>query len=74
MSDSLMAFQPSIDEPSNIRPSSSSLAQNRGDHGQVLPLALGVGEAKIDPSISSLDPRKDVFAVAIPLFSENGQG
>ncbi len=50
MSDSLIAFQPSIDEPSNIRPSvSSSSPITAGDHGKVLPLALGIGEAQIDP-------------------------
>ena len=50
MSLSLIAFQPAIDEPSNMKPSvSMSSSIDRGDHRQMLPLALGVGEAEVDP-------------------------
>ena len=49
MSLSLIAFQPAIEEPSNMKPSvSMSSSMTDGDHRQVLPLALGVGEAKVD--------------------------
>ena len=49
MSDSLIAFQPAIDEPSNITPSfrKSSLIV-RDVMGQMLPLAARIGEAEVD--------------------------
>jgi hypothetical protein len=69
MSLSLMAFQPAIDEPSNIRPSSrlsSSMAE--AHHGQVLPLALGIGEAKVDPFDSSSLMRFTISAAVDMVF------
>ena len=53
MSDSLMPFQPAIEEPSNILPSSKMLASTacRG-HRHVLFFAARVGE----PEVDELDP------------------
>ena len=49
MSDSLIAFQPAIDEPSNIMPSRKDIVVDQGDvEGDVLPLAARVGEAEVD--------------------------
>jgi hypothetical protein len=49
MSDSLIAFQPSIEEHGR-------------DHGEVLPLALGIGETQIDPlDFLVLDAVENVF-------------
>ena len=49
MSDSLIAFQPAIDEPSNMMPSVKGVLVDRvGEHGQVLPLAAGIGETVVD--------------------------
>src|SRR3546814_3487838 len=39
-------------------------AEGRGDHRQVLPLALGVGEAQVDPlDVVFLDPRDDILGL-----------
>ena len=44
-----MPFQPAIDEPSNAWPDSNlSVAELLGRHGDVLFLAAGIGEAKVD--------------------------
>ena len=44
-----MPFQPAIDEPSNAWPESNlSWSNMLGRHGDVLLLAAGVGEAKVD--------------------------
>ena len=61
MSLSLIAFQPSIDEPSNMKPSvSMSSSMTDGDHRQMLPLALGIGEAEVDPfDLAVLDLLED---------------
>ena len=49
MSDSWIAFQPAIEEPSNIWPSAKvSSSIMRDVEGDVLPLAARVGEAEID--------------------------
>ena len=49
MSDSLIAFQPAIDEPSNIVPLVEEiLVDHRQVEGDVLPLAARIGEAQID--------------------------
>jgi len=49
MSDSLMPFQPAIDEPSNILPFREHvLVDDAGRHRHVLLLAARVGKAQID--------------------------
>ena len=49
MSDSLIAFQPAIDEPSNMMPSANMSSSTIDDvEGDVLQLAARVGEAEID--------------------------
>ncbi len=49
MSDSLIAFQPAIEEPSNIVPSAKMSSSIIDDvEGHVLPLAARVGEAEVD--------------------------
>ena len=50
MSDSLIPFQPAIEEPSNILPiSKNSSSILTGRHGYVLFFALGVSESHINP-------------------------
>jgi len=49
MSEASIPFQPAIDEPSNAWPCSNfSMVKLPGGHLDVLLLALGVGEAKVD--------------------------
>jgi len=49
MSDSLIAFQPAIDEPSNIRPSANASSSiNASVESHVLPLATRIGETQVD--------------------------
>ena len=49
MSDSLIAFQPAIDEPSNMVPLVEEvLIDHRQVEGDMLPLAARVGEADVD--------------------------
>ena len=49
MSDSLIAFQPAIDEPSNITPSVEQVLVDVATVvRQMLPLAARIGEAEID--------------------------
>ena len=49
MSDSLIAFQPAIEEPSNMMPSTKALlVDGRDDAGGVLPLAARIGEAQVN--------------------------
>ena len=44
-----MAFQPAIEEPSNITPSSNMSSSTMDDvHRDVLQLAAQVGEAQVD--------------------------
>ena len=48
MSDSLIAFQPAIEEPSNIMPSANVSSSIMADvESDVLPLAARIGEAEI---------------------------
>jgi hypothetical protein len=48
MSDSLIAFQPAIEEPSNIRPFGEDVLVDHADvEGHVLPLAARIGEAEV---------------------------
>ena len=47
MSNSLIAFQPAMDEPSNISPSAKVVLVDQGlIEGHMLPLAARVGEAE----------------------------
>ena len=49
MSDSLIAFQPAIEEPSNIDAVGEHfLVDDRHVEGDVLPLAARIGEAEVD--------------------------
>ncbi len=49
MSDWSIDFQPAIDEPSNMKPSSRKSSSTRSDiDGDVLQLAARVGEADVD--------------------------
>ena len=49
MSNSLIAFQPAIEEPSNIWPSAKvSSSIMRDVEGDVLPLAARIGESEVD--------------------------
>ena len=48
MSDSLIAFQPRMLEPSKPRPSSKVPSSRFSEDGEVLPLAREVHEAQID--------------------------
>ena len=49
MSLSLIAFQPAIDEPSNMMPSLERVLVDRRDVlRRVLPLAARIGEAQVD--------------------------
>jgi hypothetical protein len=68
MSDSLMAFQPAIEEPSNIRPS-ANMSRRPGDiHRHVLHLAARIGEAKVDElDLVVLDVLQNVISVLICL-------
>jgi hypothetical protein len=61
MSDSLIAFQPAIDEPSNMMPS-ANMSSSMGDvHGDVLHLAARIGEATSTNFTSlSLDGLQDI--------------
>jgi hypothetical protein len=46
------------------------LAHDAGDHGEVLPLALGIGEAQVDPlDLFVLDLLEDVLCTSHSLFS-----
>ena len=50
MSESLIAFQPAIDEPSNMKPSSNRILADGGDRKRrVLFLPAWIREAQIDP-------------------------
>jgi hypothetical protein len=62
MSDSLIAFQPAIDEPSNMMPSAKvSSSTVRDVERDVLPLAARVGEAEVDVlDVVVLDHLQDV--------------
>ena len=61
MSDSLIAFQPAIElSVEHEAVGQHVLVDHPRGHGQVLPLALGVGEAEVDPvDLLVLDARKD---------------
>ena len=63
MSDSLIAFQPAIDEPSNIGALGKDFLVDHADvEGHVLPLAARIGETQIDVfDVVVLDRFKDVF-------------
>ena len=63
MSDSLIAFQPAIEEPSNIVPSAKiSSSIMRDVEGDVLPLAARIGETQVDVlDVVVLDGLQDVF-------------
>ena len=67
MSDSLIAFQPAIDEPSNMMPSSESSSSTVDDvEGDMLPLAARIGEAEIDVlDVVFLDQLEDVLGVVM---------
>ena len=64
MSDSLIAFQPAIEEPSNIRPSAkASSSISVMVEGDVLPFAARIGEAQIDIfDVVVLDCLQDILA------------
>ena len=73
MSDSLIAFQPAIDEPSNIVPLVEEVfVDHRQIEGDVLPLAARVGEAHIDEfDLLVLDHLQDAFACYLPWFQSS---
>ena len=63
MSDSLIAFQPAIEEPSNIMPSAKKSSSTSADvEGDVLPLAARIGEAQVDVfDVLVLDRLQDIL-------------
>ncbi len=73
MSDSLIAFQPAIEEPSNITPSAKELfIGGRGHAGRVLPLAARIGETEVhELDVLFLDQRENLFGIhlsCVPLL------
>ena len=75
MSDSLIAFQPAIEEPSNIWPSANVSSSIIGHvEGDVLPLAARIGETEIDVfHVVVLDHLQDIFGRrhGYPFFKTN---
>ena len=69
MSDSLIAFQPAIDEPSNMMPSANVLfIGGRGHAGRVLPLAARIGEAEVNElDVLFLHHRENLFGVHLSI-------
>ena len=63
MSDSWIALQPAIEEPSNISPSTMASSSNkRLIEGHVLPLAARIGKAQIDIfDVVVLDRLQDIL-------------
>ena len=70
MSDSLIAFQPAIEEPSNMMPSANMSSSTVDDvDGHVLQLAARVGEAQVDVlDVVVLDLLQDVFGCRHVMF------
>ena len=73
MSDSLIAFQPAMEEPSNMMPSANSVFIDDADvESDVLPLAARVGETEIDILTSlSLIALSTSLAVCMVVWSSS---
>jgi hypothetical protein len=67
MSDSLMPFQPAIDEPSNILPSSNRPGVDDRREGHVVLLAAHVGEAQVDCATTDCTPPMNDLLAALLL-------